>query len=151
MKLSLLLGACLLLAGTAHAQGHSMSNAPSTGQGLSYSSWGSGPAFSGLNHQIGRHVDYQPPTQWELVYAKNDGSFVPSTFMSYEEALALGKQLLAEQEQEAQNGPVFSLAEAARVNRATKLPTFELRSRVVQDDHGKLTICNLSGNDCHRI
>jgi hypothetical protein len=69
--------------------------------------------------------------------------------MSYEEAVSLGQQLLAKAERAAR-GEGVSLGEIARTYRAVRVPTMKLQSRVLQDDSGRLEICNLNGNDCHR-
>jgi len=154
MKSSLALAFLLLFAAAAQAQTggrHPMSNGNSVGGGWSTPSWGTGGAWSSINSSIGRRVSYEPPREYFVEYATNDGPFVPSVYMKWEDALALGKQQLAAAETEASEGPTVSLGEAARALRAEKLPTFRLRSRVVQDNAGKLSICNLNGNDCRRI
>jgi hypothetical protein len=61
----------------------------------------------------------------------------------------LGKQQLAAAQQGAGNGTP-SVAEAARAYRAMRVPTFRLNALVSQDNAGKLQVCNLNGNDCHR-
>jgi hypothetical protein len=98
----------------------------------------------------GRAVRYEPPRNFEVGYAKNDGPFVPSTYMNYEDALALGRQQLATTEKSGPSDSGLSLGEAARAFRATKVPTLRLQSRVLQDNSGNLEICNLNGNNCHR-
>lgn len=110
--------------------------------------YGSGglSGFSGSSSG-GTPVMWEPPREFLLLYGKNDAAFVPSTFMRYEDALALGKRQLAQQELDAQ----ASFAETVRQAQAEKVPTFRLRSRVVQDNSGKLQICNLNGNDCHQL
>jgi hypothetical protein len=95
-------------------------------------------------------LQYDSPRNPCLVYATNDGPFVPSTFMNYQDAVALGRQQLAAMPPDEDGEKVASLGEAARFYRANKLPTFQLKSRVVQDNDGKLQVCNLNGNDCHR-
>jgi len=154
MRRTILCLALLLCASGANAQGgnsHPMTNSASFPSGVSTPSWGGGGAWSSINSPIGRPIRFEPPHEYFVLYATNDGPFVPSTFMKYEDALALGKQQLAAAEKEAAEGPAVSLGEAARTLRAEKLPTFRLRSRVLQDNTGKLQICNLNGNDCHRL
>jgi hypothetical protein len=96
-------------------------------------------------------LPYDPPTEFGIVSATNDGPFVPSTFMNYDDALALGRQQLAEQEEERKGDATISLGEFARSNRANKVPTFRLHTRIVQDEAGKLQICNLNGNVCRPV
>jgi hypothetical protein len=143
------------LASTVHAQNggqaRAMTNSPSIGGGQSVPSWGTGGSWGSINSPIGRNVSYEPPREYFLEYATNDGPFVPSTYMNYEDALALGRQQLAVVEKETTQEPAVSLGEAARALRAEKVPTFRLRSRVLQDNAGKLHICNLNGNDCRRL
>lgn len=157
MKYTLAILAVLFLASSGRAQVRTSSNTPSyNGGGAGYGSSGpftGGYGSSGFSNGFSGFsssgpVAWQPPREFLLLYANNDGPFVPSTFMKYEDALALGKRQIAQQELDAQTSP---LADAARNFRAEKVPTFRLRSRVVQDNSGKLQICNLNGNDCHRI
>jgi hypothetical protein len=96
-------------------------------------------------------VPYDPPTEFDIISAANDGPFVPSTFMKYEDALKLGRQQLAAAQEERKGQAAISLGAFARSYRANKVPTFGLRSRIVQDGAGKLQICNLNGNDCHPV
>jgi hypothetical protein len=70
--------------------------------------------------------------------------------MSYEEAVNLGQQQLAAAAKAAQGGSAAPLGDVARTFRTVKVPTLKLQSRVVQDDSGRLEICNLNGNNCHR-
>lgn len=161
MKSSLAAVAVLFFASCAHAQNsipRATSSTPTSSGGAGYGS--SGPfsggygssgfssGFSGgFSAGAGTPVVWEPPREFLLLYATNDGPFVPSTFMKYDEALALGKRQIAEQDAEA----LVSLADSARAAQAKRVPTFRLRSRVVQDDGGKLQICNLNGNDCHQL
>jgi hypothetical protein len=106
---------------------------------------GGGGAFSGaLSNQP---LTYEAPRELPLVHASLDGPFVPSTFMKYEDAIALGKELIAEQEAAANR----SLGEVARAYRTQKVPTMQLQNRVVQDNKGSLQKCNLNGNDCSKL
>jgi len=98
----------------------------------------------------GRAVRYEDPRSFSVEYFRNDGPFVPSTYMKYEDALALGQQQLAAAEKAAQGDASASLGEVARSYRASKVPTLKLQSRVLQDNSGRLEVCNLNGNDCHR-
>jgi len=199
MKSSLALVTVLFFAAGAHAQNSPMRTTTSTpitsgGAGLSSgapfsSGYSSGSAFSmGFGSGgAGTPVVWEPPREFMVLYARNDGPFVPSTFMKYDEALALGRLQMAQLEVAAAaafaehvgempttNVPAFmkyddalllgkrqraqqeadalvSFAEAVHKVQAEKVPTFRLRSRVVQDDSGRLHICNLNGNDCRSI
>jgi hypothetical protein len=154
MKSSLLLAGLLFFAGTAQAQ-HShhpiMGGGNSSGFGNNVGSWGSGGAWGSSNFgYAGRAVSYEDPRSFSLEYARNDGPFVPSTYMSYKEAVALGQQQLAAAEKAAQDEGSPSLGDVARSYRAVKVATLRLQSRVLQDNSGRLTVCNLNGNNCHR-
>jgi hypothetical protein len=70
--------------------------------------------------------------------------------MDYDEALRLGQQQLAAEAKAAQGDSGLSLGELARAYRIVKVPTLRLQSRVLQDNAGRLEVCNLNGNDCHR-
>jgi hypothetical protein len=152
MKSSLLLAVFLLFAASAEAQ-HSHSPAMGGGNGLgignSWGNWGGGWGSSSFGGR-GRPVRYEDPRNYSVEYARNDGPFVPSTFMNYEDAVALGRQQLAAAEKAAQGEDEPSLGEVARSYRATRVPTLKLQSRVVQDNSGRLAVCNLNGNNCHR-
>lgn len=148
MKHSLLFAALLLFASSAQAQHHHQN--PSTGSGQGFiNGWG-GTSGGGIEYGAGgRAVRYEPPRIFEVGYATNDGPFVPSTYMNYNDALALGQQQLAAGKTE-RSDPGPSLGDAARACRAAKVPTLRLQSRVLQDNFGNLEICNLNGNNCHR-
>ena len=106
------------------------------------SSWGFGSSGRAVGHEARDHA---------IGSVQNDGEFVPSTFMSYDEALRLAQQQLAAEAKAAQgDDSTPSLGEAARTYRAARVPTLRLQIRALQDNAGRLQICNLNGNDCHR-
>jgi hypothetical protein len=152
MKSSVFLAGFLLLATSAHAQ-HSHSPAMGGGNnsrlGNNWGNWGAGWGSSSFGSH-GRPVRYEDPRSFVVDYDRNDGPFVPSTFMHYEDAVALGRQQLAAAEKAAQGDDEPSLGDVARSYRAAKVPTLKLQSRVVQDNSGRLEVCNLNGNDCHQ-
>jgi hypothetical protein len=148
MKSSLLLVGLLLLASSARAQ-HSHAHHLGGGFGNNEGNWGYGWGPSSFGYS-GRPVRYEDPRSFSVEYVRNDGPFVPSTYMKYEDALALGQQQLAAAEKAAQGDASPSLGEVARSYRAGRVPTLKLQSRVLQDNSGRLEICNLNGNDCHR-
>jgi hypothetical protein len=152
MKSSLLLVCFLLFAASAEAQhSHSPAMGGGNGPGLGNNSgnWGGGWGSSSFGGR-GRPVRYEDPRNYSVEYARNDGPFVPSTFMNYEDAVTLGRQQLGAAEKSAQSEDEPSLGDVARSYRAAKAPTLKLQSRVVQDNSGRLAVCNLNGNDCHR-
>jgi hypothetical protein len=152
MKSSLLLAGVLLFATSAEAQhshSHAMGGGNSPGFGNNWGNWGGGWGSSSFGSP-GRAVRYEDPRNYSIEYARNDGPFVPSTFMNYEDAVALGQEQLAAAEKAAQGDDEQSLGDVARSYRAAKVPTLKLQSRVVQDNSGRLEVCNLNGNDCHR-
>lgn len=152
MKSSLLLVALLLFATSVHAQ-HSHSHAMGGGNGSGLENnggnWGAGSS-SGSFGSYGRPVRYEAPRSYSVEYARNDGPFVPSTFINYEAAVALGQQQLAAAEKASQSDATPSLGDVARSYRFARVPTMKLASRVLQDNSGRLEVCNLNGNDCHR-
>lgn len=152
MKSSLLLLGLLLLGVSTQAQhSHSpiVSGGNNAGFGNNWGSWSTGWGFGSIG-SAGRPLRYEPPREFSLVYVRNDEPFVPSTYMSYEDAVALGRQQLAAAEKAAQGEDTPSLGEVARSYRAVKIPTLKLQMRVVQDSSGRLEVCNLNGNNCHR-
>src|SRR5271168_2652159 len=118
MKSSLLLVGLLLFAGTAQAQhAHQpiMGGGNSSGFGNNAGGWGSGGAWGSSSFgDAGRAVTYEDPRSFSLEYARNDGPCVPSTYMSYEEAVALGQRQLAATEKAAQGEGSPSLGDLAR-------------------------------------
>ena len=156
MKPSLFFAAILIFTSSAQAQ---HCHAPATnggstagygyGQGGWSSGWGAGWGPSSFGSQ-GRRVVYEDPREYSIGYAKNDEPFVPSTYMNYEDALALGRQQLADAEKAEPGDSGPSLGDVARVSRAGTVPTLRLQSRVLQDNSGNLQVCNLNGNNCHR-
>lgn len=153
MKASLAIAAILVFASCAPAQSSHPHTVTSGGGGYNYNpaSWGTGGGWSGWNSGSGHTVVFEPPREYFVGSATNDGAFVPSVYMSYEDALALGKQMLAEEQARAKGEGAYSLGEAARAARIAKVPTFRLKSRITQDNSGKLLVCNLNGNDCHKL
>lgn len=148
MKAAIAFIALLLLATCVQAQHHHQSPGSASGSGFLNNGWNNGGY--GEIGSFGRPVRYEPPRNFAIVYAKNDGEYIPSTYMNYEDALALGKQQLAAAQQATQADASLSLGEVARTLRAAKVPTLRLQVRVTQDNSGRLQICNLNGNDCHR-
>lgn len=152
MKPSLLFAALLIFASAAQAQ-HSHSHATNGGSRYGYGDgqggWGGGWGSNSFGSH-GRRVVYEDPREYSIGYAKNDGPFIPSTYMDYEDALALGRQQLADAEKTEPGDPGPSLGDVARAYRADRVPTLRLRSRLLQDNSGNLEVCNLNGNNCHR-
>ena len=149
MKSSVLLVGLLLMACVTQAQ---HSHSPSTGGsgaglGNGQGNWGYGWGSSSFGYS-GRPVRYEDPRTFSVEYARNDGPFIPSTYMNYADAVALGQHLAAAALAE-QGDATPSLGDVARSLRAVKVPTLRLRSRVVQDNAGKLAVCDLNGNNCH--
>jgi hypothetical protein len=122
MKYSLLLVGLLFFAAAAQAQ-HShmpiMSGGGTGGSGYGYGGYGCGWGSSSFGYS-GRPVRYEDPRNFSVEYAENDGPFVPSTYMNYEDALALGQQQLAATEKAAQGDATPSLGDVARSYRGVK-------------------------------
>jgi len=152
MKSSLLLIGLLFFAAAAQAQhAHASGMNGSNNTSLANSGgWGSSSGLGNGTGPIGRPVAYADRRSFSIIYARNDEPFVPSTYMSYEEAVNLGRQLLEASEKAAHGEGAPSLGEVARSYRIVKVPTFRLRSRALQDNAGKLEVCNLNGNACHQ-
>jgi len=117
------------------------------GYGSGYSS-GYGYGAGGSHHHGG--LRYEPPREFEMGYATNDGPYVPSTFMNYDDALALGKQQLAAAAKAAQAETDPSLGDVARAYRTARSSTPALPTLAIQDNSGRLHICNLNGDNCRQ-
>jgi hypothetical protein len=160
MKLSLALVGLLLFTTCAQAQhSHSFSSGSNFNQGGSYgggysSGWdgygagGYGYGTGGFHHHGG--LRYEPPREFSTGYVTNDGPYIPSTFMNYDDALALGLQQLAAGANAAQTDTGPSLGDVARACRAAKSSTQPRPTRALQDNSGRLHICNLNGANCRQ-
>ena len=149
MKIGILIGSFLICATSAQAQhacahGGMTSNA---GNGVSWSLGGQiGGATINSGQQSEHHLASHPLT---LSYGRNDGEYVPTTYMNYDEALALGRQQLADAEQSARKSDTPSLGEIARNLRVAK--TMNLQASRVQGDSRNLEVCDLKTTNCRRL
>jgi len=122
MKTILFVGVLLLSASPSFAQGHHSGGGGGNwggngANGYGVRNWGSIEATGSFG--FGRSgVHYEPPATFGVAYGANDGNYVASVYMDYQEALELGKRQLAEM-QKANEHPV-SLGEIARAYRAAK-------------------------------
>jgi hypothetical protein len=122
MKKFLFLAAALLVAGTAHAQA-----SVGLGGGMS------GVSFPTVSHigsilTLGTGVDQRASC---VTSAKNDGPFMPSSFQSYDEAIAAGQKLV--------NAKPASLGEIARQAREEKKAAPQVAVLVIsQDERGRM-------------
>ena len=151
MKTGLLLAAFLLLSTSAEAQSsrpHMQSGLISSGGGPGGLTSGPFPGGSTISPS-GNSLQHESPRNLVVGYAKNDAKFVPSTFMNYNDALALGKQQIAAAAKPSQEGAAPSLAEVARAYKIVKVS--QLHASLVQGDSGKLEACDLNGSNCHRL
>jgi hypothetical protein len=129
MKPGLLLVVLLLFAASAQAQHcHTPSGASSGGPVWNF---GGTLGSSTINwEQSG--LQYEPPRTYTVGYAKNDGEYIPTTYMNYEDALALGKQQLAARQlsvsvQSTANVPLGDVARFYRNLKVTNLQASAIR------------------------
>jgi len=113
-----------------------------------YSSAGYGYGTGGFHHQGG--LRYEPPREFSTGYVTNDGPYIPSTFMNYDDALALGKQQLAAAANPVQTDTGPSLGEVARAYRTARSATQRPLGMALQDNSGNLHICNRNGENCRQ-
>jgi hypothetical protein len=112
-----------------------------SGYGYSDSGWGSGVGswgYGGLHHP-------QEHAPFGVGFAHGDPDFQPSEYMDYDQAVALGKKILAEQ-----SAPKPSLADIARslhLHPRSSSPN-PGTTLLLQDSHGKLIVCHTSNTDC---
>jgi hypothetical protein len=150
MKPSLLFAALLLFANSAPAQQPPRHNSlVATTQGYIISGFGGGEG--GSINSGGRAVHYEPPRRFAIGDVSNNGPVIPSTYMNYDDALALGEQQLAAAQESAKNTASTSLGEIARAYRNLKVSTLKLEARAVQSNAAKLDRCNLHGANCRRL
>lgn len=160
MKVSIALVGLLLFATCAQAQhSHLFSSASTYNQGGSYgggysSGWdgygagGYGYGAGGFHHHGG--LRYEDPREFSTGYVTNDGPYIPSTFMNYYDALALGLQQLAAAANPAQPDAGPSLGDVARAYRIARSATQVPPALALQDNSGRLHICDLSGDHCRQ-
>ena len=162
MKLSLAILSLLVFAASAQAQhSHLFSSSssinPGGGYGGGYSGgwdgygaggYGYGYGAGGFHHHGG--LRYEPPREYSTGSVTNDGPYIPSTFMTFEAALALGKQQLAAAANPGQTDASPSLGDIARAYRAARNSTQAPPTMAIQDNSGRLHICNLNGDNCRQ-
>ncbi len=93
----------------------------------------------------------EPPREFNIVYVTNDGPYVPSTYLNYEDALALGRQQLAAGQELPKGNSTPSLGEIARAYRNQRVLSQQLEAHAMRDDSGKLELCALNGKSCRRL
>ncbi|MGB2592088.1 MAG: hypothetical protein WAJ96_15645 [Candidatus Acidiferrum sp.] len=150
MKLSLLIGAFFLSVSSANAQNSCKHGPASTSsQNFQMSGLGGGAGGGGEIGTAGGGLTYEPPRDFKVSYVTNDGEYVPSNYMNYDDALALGRHEIAASEEMAKNRSNSSLGEVARAYRAAKERPQELEAKVVQADAERIDACSATRN-CHR-
>jgi hypothetical protein len=159
MKSSLSLLFLLLFAASTQAQhSHSFSSGSIINQGGGYGGgysggwdgYGAGGYGSGGSHHHGG-LRYEPPREFAAGYATNDAPYVPSTFMNYEDALALGKQQLAAMQSSSVSIAGPPLGDVARALRGKKPPSENTKVMVLQDHDGKLLVCGAAVSLCREF
>jgi hypothetical protein len=88
-------------------------------------------------------------------YAHGDADFVASTYMDYDAAVALGKEILAKQQSgmtTGQTDPSVSVAQAAReLKLKAAIPEGPNCLILDQDDSGKLVVCTDGTSSCRPV
>ena len=148
MKSSLALFTVLFFADSAQAQrshSHCRGSAGGGGPQWSYSGQLGGYIFGSQEQEL----QYEPPREYALHYVTNDGEYIPSTYMDYDEAVALGRQQIAAAKQPRRGQKSVSLGEIARALRASK--ESKLQANLVQGDSHNLEVCDLKSSSCRRL
>ena len=148
LQIGLAVLALLFLAVSVQAQHpHSRCARSVGGIGLN---WSVGGELVGATISSGEPaLQYAPPRVFAVSYATNDGDFVPSTFMNYDEALALGKQRIVAAARQKNDVHSVSLGEVARAYRASK--DSKLQASLVQGDSHNLEVCDMKSSTCRRL
>jgi hypothetical protein len=104
-------------------------------------------SFSHSHHFVRASAASEPG----IGYAHGDANFVPSVYMDYDKALALGKRILEEQSKPQPETPSPSLGDVARALRrnTSALPSPATPTiSALQDNRGQLLICGLDVTRC---
>jgi hypothetical protein len=148
MKASLLFAAVLLFASSTAGQQSRRHSAIAQSQGFIQSGGGSGGGEIGFG---GSALIYEPPRDFKVQYVTNDGPYVPTSYMNYDDALALGRRQLAQAEEYAKHPSSLSLGEIARAYRTVRVSSQRLEARLTKNNLGSPESCNPSKNNCHRL
>jgi hypothetical protein len=150
-KTALLLVAILLVAGPVFAQ--CQDSSPNCGDGAFYDP--SNNFYSPENNLFPPTIPaYFLPSsesaggQFSVVEAVNDGAYIPSTMMDYDQTVALGEQQL--EKQQAREANPTSLADRARKALAHAAPNASAPVLAEQDDAGQVQVC-APGDNCRPI
>jgi hypothetical protein len=121
------------------------------GNGYGYGSgYDTGYGYYPQQHHYSRggYRSSAPRFQPTIGYAHGEADAVPSRYMEYEQALALGKQMLEEESRPKPAPPEPSLGEIARQLRAASgAAAAEGKISAMQDGNGQLVICR-EGSGC---
>lgn len=144
MKLTILIAAILLCVASAEAQ-HSCQHSPAVSSSQTFQMNGMGGAGgSGSIGSAGAALTYEEPREFKVSYVTNDGNYVPSNYMNYDDALALGREQVATEEAMAKAQSRTSLGEIARAYRAAKDRSTELEAKAVRKEGEGLEACSVS-------
>lgn len=152
-RILILAGVVFLSARAVPAQ-HFVSNGFSSGYWGGYSGYGGygdfgygwGSGFGGWRFSDSglRHPEEHPP--FGVGYAHGDSDFQQSEYMEFDQAVALGKKILAEQA-----APKPSLGDIVRrMNLRPKITPAKTGALVLfQDENGRLFACRSTEPNCH--
>lgn len=153
----LLLGSCASAQRiTFHGAPVSQNSGNANGNGFhhdrSNSGWGSD--YPSQPYYSSHHRYYECATansQYVIGYAHGDSNFVPSVYMDYDKALALGKRMLEEQSTPQSQTPPPSLGDIARAlrhNSSVLQASASTPVSALQGNRGQLLICGLDVASC---
>ncbi|HMD30475.1 MAG TPA: hypothetical protein VKG84_01105 [Candidatus Acidoferrales bacterium] len=152
-KATLLLAGALLLASPALAQCADPSG----------NTCNPGSFYDPSNNFYGPYNNLYPPSiavyylpvnessQELATFAVNDGEYVPSEMMDYEDAVALGARQLQQVHASGDPASLFSLADAARSALGAGAAGGNSVAFVQQDQAGNLQVCGARGDNCQPV
>jgi hypothetical protein len=88
----------------------------------------------------------------EISAAVNDGQYIPSTFMDFDDAVALGNDQLALQQVSTRlDTAAPSFADVARQEVTSSPPAPQSTALVQQDTNGNVLVCSDAGDACQPL
>jgi hypothetical protein len=87
---------------------------------------------------------------YSYIFAQGDGGNAATQFMSYDQALALGRETLASASQPKPQAPLGDVARALQP-KGNSAATPQPQKIITQDNQGRLVVCDANGKNCQEL